>query len=91
MGDPLGSSSVSSQKQNREGVFGAQSVQYRATAESSPRCGGGSGRDVTITSFTIQAGSSGRLIHLLGSLRSSSELYSHTRRVKVPTASILHF
>ena len=28
MGDPLGSSSVSSQKQNREGVVGAQSGQY---------------------------------------------------------------
>ncbi|RXH83290.1 hypothetical protein DVH24_005543 [Malus domestica] len=32
MGDPLGSSS----KQNREGVVGAQSRQYRATAKSSP-------------------------------------------------------
>ena len=31
MGDPLGSSHVSSQKQNREGVVGAQSEQYRAT------------------------------------------------------------
>ncbi|CAN6687944.1 unnamed protein product [Malus baccata var. baccata] len=31
MGDPLGSSRVSSQKQNREGVVGAQSGQYRAT------------------------------------------------------------
>ena len=30
MGDPLGSSRVSSQKQNREGVVGAQSGQYRA-------------------------------------------------------------
>ena len=33
MGDPLGSSRVSSQKQNCEGVVGAQSGQYRATAE----------------------------------------------------------
>ena len=48
MGDPLGSSRVSSQKQNCEGVAGAQSRQYRATAESSPRCGGGPGRDVII-------------------------------------------
>ncbi|CAN6576695.1 unnamed protein product [Malus baccata var. baccata] len=31
MGDPLGSSHVSSQKQNREGVVGPQSGQYRAT------------------------------------------------------------
>ncbi|RXH68471.1 hypothetical protein DVH24_030804 [Malus domestica] len=30
MGDPLGSSHVSSKKQNREGVVGAQSGQYRA-------------------------------------------------------------
>ena len=47
MGDPLGSSRVSSQKQNRKGVVGAQNGQYRATAESSPICGGGLGRDVT--------------------------------------------
>ena len=44
MGDPLGSSRVSSQKQNREGVVGAQSGQYRATAESSPGCGGAQAR-----------------------------------------------
>ena len=31
MGDPLGSSRVSSQKQNREGVVGAQNGQYSAT------------------------------------------------------------
>ena len=31
MGDPLRSFRVSSQKQNREGVVGAQSGQYRAT------------------------------------------------------------
>ena len=48
MGDPLGSSRVSSQKQSREGMVGAQSGQYRATAKSSPGCGGGPGRDVTI-------------------------------------------
>ena len=48
MGDPLGSSRVSSQKQNREGVAGAQSGQYRATAESSQGCGGGLGWDATI-------------------------------------------
>ncbi|RXH97383.1 hypothetical protein DVH24_036051 [Malus domestica] len=45
MGNPLRSSRVSSQKQNREGVVGIQSRQYRATAESSPKCGGGLGRD----------------------------------------------
>ena len=38
MGDPLGSSRVSSQKQNREGVVGAQSGQYRATVELRPGC-----------------------------------------------------
>ncbi|RXH73935.1 hypothetical protein DVH24_016757 [Malus domestica] len=48
MGDPLGSSRVSSHKQNRGGVVRAQSGQYRATAESSPRCGEGPDRDVTV-------------------------------------------
>ena len=48
MGDPLGSSRVSSQKQNCEGVVGAQSGQYRATAELSSGRGEGSGQDVTI-------------------------------------------
>ena len=47
MGDPLGSSRVSSQKQNREGVVGAQSGQYNATVELRPGCGKGPGRDVT--------------------------------------------
>ena len=47
MGDPLGSSRVSSQKQNREGMAGAQSGQYRATTELSPGCSGGPGWDVT--------------------------------------------
>ena len=48
MGDPLGNSArVSSQKQNREGMVGAQSGQYRATMDSSPGCGGVPGRDVT--------------------------------------------
>ena len=46
MSDPLRSSCVSSQKQNREGMVGAQSGQYRATAESSRGCGRGPGRDV---------------------------------------------
>ena len=49
MGDPLGSyARVSSQKQNREGVAGALSGQYRATVKSSPGSRGGLGRDVTI-------------------------------------------
>ena len=49
MGDPLGSyARVSSQKQNSEGVVGAQSGQYCATAESSPGCGRSLGQDVTI-------------------------------------------
>ena len=39
---------MSSQKQNREGVAGSQSGQYRATAESSPGCSGGPSRDVII-------------------------------------------
>ena len=43
----LGSSRVSSQKQNHKGVVGAQSGQYRATVESSPGCCGGPSRDVT--------------------------------------------
>ncbi|RXH85394.1 hypothetical protein DVH24_002492 [Malus domestica] len=49
MCDLLGSSApMSSQKQSREGVVGAQSEQYRATAvELSLGCGGGSGLDVT--------------------------------------------
>ncbi|CAN6543700.1 unnamed protein product [Malus baccata var. baccata] len=51
MGDPLGSSRVSFQRQNREGVVGAQSGQYRATVESSQGCGGGPGRDVTLSAF----------------------------------------
>ena len=48
MGDPLGSSHVSSQKQNRDGVAGAQSGQYRATAEARPGLwwGPGSGCDI---------------------------------------------
>ncbi|TQD91562.1 hypothetical protein C1H46_022857 [Malus baccata] len=49
MGDPLGSSRLSSQKQNREGVVGAQSGQYRVTMESSSGCDGGPGRDVIYT------------------------------------------
>ncbi|RXH92235.1 hypothetical protein DVH24_033131 [Malus domestica] len=48
MGDPLGSSRVSSQKQNREGVVGAQSGQYHATVESSSGCDGGPSGDVTL-------------------------------------------
>ena len=45
-----------------------------------------------ITSFTIQVrSSSGLTIHLLGSLRSSSELCLHARRAGGPTTSILHF
>ncbi|CAN6700925.1 unnamed protein product [Malus baccata var. baccata] len=49
MGDPLGSSRLSSQKQNRKGVVGAQSGQYRVTMESSSGCDGGPGRDVIYT------------------------------------------
>ncbi|RXH86468.1 hypothetical protein DVH24_017521 [Malus domestica] len=41
MGDPLGSSCVSFQKQNREGMVGAQNGQYSATMESDPEYGGG--------------------------------------------------
>ncbi|KAB2625491.1 T3.4 [Pyrus ussuriensis x Pyrus communis] len=50
MGDPLGSSRVRSQKQNRESVVGAQNEQYCATVKSSPGCGGGLGCDVTLSS-----------------------------------------
>ena len=39
LGDPLESSRVSSQKQNREDVVGAQSGQYRATVELGPGSG----------------------------------------------------
>ncbi|KAM2433086.1 hypothetical protein ACFX1W_020191 [Malus domestica] len=52
MGDLLGSSRVSSQKQNREGVVRTQSGQYRAMVESSPGCGVDLGRDVTIWSHS---------------------------------------
>ncbi|CAN6541945.1 unnamed protein product [Malus baccata var. baccata] len=38
IGDPLGSSRVSSQKENSDGVIGVQSGQYRAMTELSPRC-----------------------------------------------------
>ncbi|KAM2749888.1 hypothetical protein EV2_028740 [Malus domestica] len=48
MGDQLGSSRVSSHKQNREGVVGAQNGQYCVMVESSPGCGGVPSRDVTI-------------------------------------------
>ena len=55
MGDPLGSyARVSSQKQNREGVVGVQSEQYCVTVESSPGCGGGPGRDVTMDAYKIK-------------------------------------
>ncbi|CAN6716652.1 unnamed protein product [Malus baccata var. baccata] len=37
MGDPLESSHVSSQKQNREGIVGAQSRQYRVTVVEQAR------------------------------------------------------
>ena len=47
MGDPLGSSRMSSQKQNCEGMVGAQSGQYRAMVESSPGCGEGLDQYVT--------------------------------------------
>jgi len=47
MGDPLGSSRISSQKQKYEGVVRVQSGQYHATVESNPECGGGLSRDVT--------------------------------------------
>ena len=44
---------VSSQKQNREGVVGAQSGQYRATAESSPGCSGAGPRCDNLVSEPI--------------------------------------
>ncbi|KAM1058962.1 hypothetical protein ACFX2B_023545 [Malus domestica] len=47
MGDPLGSSRVSSQKQNREGVVGAHSGQYRVTMVERARDVVDSSRDVT--------------------------------------------
>ena len=48
MGDPLGSSRASSQKQNREGVVGAQSGQYRATVVERAREVVPSGQDVSV-------------------------------------------
>ncbi|RXI09373.1 hypothetical protein DVH24_033990 [Malus domestica] len=57
MGDPLGSSRVSSQKQKSEGVVEAQSGQYRAMVESSPGCGGSPGRDVSVWYQSISLGS----------------------------------
>ncbi|RXH93603.1 hypothetical protein DVH24_014179, partial [Malus domestica] len=55
MGDPLGSSRVSSQKQKCEGVVGAQSGQYHTTAELSPGCGGGRDRDRDVTRWCLPA------------------------------------
>ncbi|RXH87702.1 hypothetical protein DVH24_034602 [Malus domestica] len=55
MVDPLGSSRVSSQKQNREGMVKTQSKQYRATAESSPGCGGDPDRDALILMFDVSS------------------------------------
>ncbi|KAM2682318.1 hypothetical protein EV2_013906 [Malus domestica] len=52
MGDPLGSSRVSSKKQNREGMVEAQSEQNRATTKLSPGYGGGPGLDVSYGSFS---------------------------------------
>ncbi|RXH87566.1 hypothetical protein DVH24_034466 [Malus domestica] len=61
MGDPLGSSRVNSQKQNRDGVIGAQSGQYCAMAESSL------GRDHEafweITSFRFHRNSEVKRVH----------------------------
>ncbi|KAM2445576.1 hypothetical protein COP2_013833 [Malus domestica] len=69
MGDPLGSSRVSSQKQNSEGVVGAQSGQYHVTVESSPGCGGGPGRDVTAIHLplikTVRTHNSGKELLLI--------------------------
>ena len=56
MGDPLGSSRVSSQKQNREGVVGAQNGQYRITVKSSLGCGEGPGRDVIAKIYRFPLG-----------------------------------
>ncbi|CAN6719548.1 unnamed protein product [Malus baccata var. baccata] len=67
MGDPLGSSHVSSQKQNGEGVVGAQSGQYHAMEESSPGCDGGLSRDHEafweLTSFEFHQNSEVKLVH----------------------------
>ncbi|RXH95832.1 hypothetical protein DVH24_008332 [Malus domestica] len=60
MSDLLRSSRVSSQKQNHEGVVGAQSGQYRTTTESSPECGGGPSRDVTFLVMERMDKSGGR-------------------------------
>ena len=54
MGDPVGSSRVSSQKQNREGVARAQSGQYRAMAESSQGRDGGPDHNVTVILCVIR-------------------------------------
>ena len=63
MDDPLGSSArVNSQKQNHEGVVGAQSGQYRDSMESSL------GRDVTISiwiCFDRNYGNLQRLVYQL--------------------------
>ena len=55
MGDPLRSSRVSSQKQNREGVVGAQSGQYRATVVMRARVvvDPGSGCDTLTVSYLV--------------------------------------
>ena len=53
MSDPLGGSRVSSQKQNREGVVGAQNGQYHATVESSSGCSVGPDRNVTYYTLIV--------------------------------------
>ncbi|CAN6700238.1 unnamed protein product [Malus baccata var. baccata] len=68
MGDPLRSSRVSSQKQNREGVVGAQSGQYRVTVESNPECDGGPNRDVTfLASLYMDASGNSKPSRVFGS------------------------
>ena len=55
MGDPLGSSRVSSQKQNSDGVAAAQSGQYRATVVERARevVRPGPGCDIWYQSLTL--------------------------------------
>ncbi|KAB2617374.1 E3 ubiquitin-protein ligase RHA2B [Pyrus ussuriensis x Pyrus communis] len=65
-------------KQNHEGVVGAQRGQYRATVELSPGCGGGSCWDVTATHPSIKTLLKGKSSFLppMRSINSSNQAYA---------------
>nr|CCH50997.1 T3.4 [Malus x robusta] len=78
MGDLLRSSRVSSQKQNHEGVVGAQSGQYRATIESSTGCGGGPGKRSGIEKQ--------KALEKAAKLQEKTDMFYATQNRMLPTA-----